>query len=96
MDDIFCEAIKSQKRVRIVYDGTKRVIEPHTLGYDKNGNLKVRASQAGGYSESGNYDLKLFIIDKISDIKLLDENFGINSYYKSGTDKGIPEIICQI
>lgn len=96
MEDIICEAIKSQKRIKVVYEGTERVIEPHTFGLDKLGNAKIRASQASGYSESGNLNLKLFIVDKISDIKLLNENFEVNSFYRHGSDKGIPEIISQI
>lgn len=60
MNKIICEAIKSKKRLKIVYDETKRIIEPHTFGLDKNGNEKLRASQFSGYSESGNPHLKLF------------------------------------
>lgn len=96
MEDIFCEAIRTQKRVKIDYKGTERVIEPHTFGYDDNDVAKVRASQARGYSESGNPDLKVFIIAKMSNIEILDENFTVNSYYRAGSDKGIPNIICQI
>lgn len=96
MDKVICEAIKSQKRVKIVYDGSERIIEPHTFGLDKNGNGKIRASQASGYSESGNPNLKLFSVHKISQVKLLEDNFNVNSFYRSGSDKGIPEIICQI
>lgn len=95
MKDIFCEAIKTQKRVKMKYNGTERVIEPHTFGYDK-GVAKVRASQASGYSKSGNYDLKVFIIAKMSNIELLNENFNVNSAYMAGSDKGIPKIVCQI
>lgn len=95
MEDIFCEAIRTQKRVKMEYNGTERVIEPHTFGYDE-GVAKVRASQARGYSKSGNYDLKVFIIAKMSGIKLLDETFNVNSDYKAGSDMGIPEIVCQI
>lgn len=96
MENVFCKAIDAQKRVKIVYNGTGRVIEPHTFGYDDNGVAKVRASQERGYSESGNYDLKVFIIDKMSFVELLDENFTVNSNYKAGSDMGIPKIVCQI
>lgn len=96
MDEIICEAIKYQKRIKIVYDGTERVIEPHTFGLDINGNGKIRASQASGFTKSGNPNLKLFSVDKISQSKLLDDSFNVNSFYRPGSDKGIPEIICQI
>lgn len=96
MEDIFCEAIETQKRVKINYKGTERVIEPHTFGYDNNGFAKVRASQARGYSESGNFDLKLFIISKMDNVQLLNETFSVNSFYRAGSDKGIHDIICQI
>jgi len=95
--DQICTAIKTRKRLEINYKDTgKRIIESHIFGRDKTGELKLRAYQIEGYSESGEPEgWKLFIADYIDQILELDENFQIRPDYNP-IDPVIGNVSCDI
>ena len=99
IDDLICKAIKEMRRLKINYKGEGwRIIEPHCFGYDKRGCKKLRAYQVSGYSESGKSEgWKLFNVDEIEEIEILDEHFDEpRPKYNPYGDKHIPNIICKI
>lgn len=97
MEETISKAIKSQKRLEIFYRGTKRIIEPHTFGLDKNDGIKLRAYQIGGFSESGNSEgWKLFKGEEITNITELSDYFQVRPGYNYSGDSAIPNIICKI
>lgn len=97
MEETISRAIKSQKRLEIFYRGTKRVIEPHAFGLDKNDGLKLRAYQIDGHSESGNPEgWKLFKCEEIKDITELTDDFQVRPGYNYSGDRAIPNMICKI
>lgn len=99
MNDLVCKAIKEMRRAKVVYkSGGERVIEPHTYGYDRKGEKKLRAYQVAGYSESGeNEGWKTFIVSYITDFKLWDDRFaGPRENYNPQGNEMIPHIICMI
>ena len=59
-------AIEERKSLEIYYDPGTRIIEPHALGYSKDGNPLLRAYQVSGASSSGEHEnWKLFRVDQI-------------------------------
>ena len=65
--DALKSAIKNRKVIRLNYTPGNRLIEPHALGYSKDGNLLLRAFQIEGASASGEHvDWKLFRIDRMN------------------------------
>ena len=99
MDDLIYKAIKEMRRLKINYKGEDwRVIEPHCFGYDRKGSKKLRAYQISGYSESGNSEgWKLFNIDDINDVEILNEQFNEPRLgYNQNGDRHIPNIICKV
>jgi len=96
--DIICEAIRERKLLQFYYNGGERIVEPYAYGYDKNGNLKLRAYQVDGYSSRGKTEgWKLFDVDKVESIQILENRcFDIRPEYNPFGDKHIPEIICKV
>jgi len=95
---LICEAIREKRLIEFFYENGVRIVEPFACGYGKKGNLLLRAFQVEGYSKSGNPSgWKLFRVDKISQLRILEETF--NAYregYNPFGDSQIPDIICKI
>ncbi|MHB1529464.1 MAG: ExeA family protein [Acidiferrobacteraceae bacterium] len=72
-------AVKQTRRVSIQYHGQPkpRVVEPHAIYTDGNGELIAECYQIRGYSSASRRTpyWRLFRVDKISDSELLDESF---------------------
>ncbi len=80
------DAIQHKKRLQIHYPPGSRLIEPHTLGFSKDGHQLLRAFQVSGASESNEHkDWKLFRLDKLtSQCENGDTFAGPRSGYKKG------------
>ena len=95
---LICEAIKERKLIEFFYEDGVRIVEPFACGYGRKGNLLLRAFQIEGYSKSGKpLGWKLFRVDKISQLRILEEIF--NDYregYNPLGDSQIPNIICKV
>lgn len=50
--EIICEAISNLRLLQFVYNGTKRVVEPHQLAYNVNETLSLSAWWVRGHSDS--------------------------------------------
>lgn len=65
MRSLLENAVRKRHVLLINYPPGERLIEPHTLGYGKNGQLLLRAYQTAGASASGEPDhWKLFRVDR--------------------------------
>ncbi len=77
MTDLIKNAILNRKRIVLNYDPGDRIIEPHTLGWSKDGNLLLRAYQTEGASASDEHEnWKLFRVDRALRIYEDDTVFG--------------------
>lgn len=74
MDEMIREAISEKKLVSFDYDNFHRIAELHVYGRqsDKNG---VLAYQIGGQSSKGDLGWKIMYVNKITNMKVLDEPF---------------------
>lgn len=95
MKEIIIEAILNKKLLNIVYTDKDRVIEPWLIGIWNTGKLQMRAFQ-----RAPSEDWKLFDVDKISHIELLeavfdDQNSDRIELYNPN-DKQFEEIISYI
>jgi hypothetical protein len=83
--------------MKIFYDGGYRIIEPYCYGINKVNNESIRAYQIIGHSNSGKPEnFKLFKVEKIETLQILDENFIPNHPLYNKNDKGMKEIYIQI
>jgi predicted DNA-binding transcriptional regulator YafY len=94
--NILKEAIEKRKKVEIIYENSVRIVDPYLVGINQKDHISLRAFQTGGQSTSGNLpSWRLFLIEKIDAIKILDEQFPINSLYNPN-DKQMKQILFRI
>lgn len=86
MFDQIVTAIRNQQLLRIEYDPGMRLVEPHAFGRGSSGQLLLRVFQTEGASQSGEHkNWKLFRVDRVSSLDLMNENFdGPRPGYKKG------------
>ncbi|MEC4848988.1 MAG: hypothetical protein RI100_07360 [Nitrosarchaeum sp.] len=74
MDEMIREAMSEKKLVSFDYDSFHRIAELHVYGRqnDKNG---ILAHQIGGQSSDGDLGWKIMYVNKITNMKVLDETF---------------------
>jgi len=90
------QAIENRRLIEFIYDGGRRVVEPHCFGKNSKGNEIVRAFQIDGYSSTGKMGWKLYDLAKVLSLTILEEVF-LNSRpdYMKG-DKGMTIIYCEL
>lgn len=82
--------------VEFYYDGLHRIVEPHTCGVSKLGKDTLSGYQIRGQSNSDLPNWKLFTLDKISSLTVLDEVFdGAELGYSRG-DSRMTRIYCEL
>lgn len=86
MNNSIVEAIENKNLLRFYYKSHLRIVEPHTYGKTNKGNELLRAFQTGGTSDSGDVpDWRLFSINKIERLEVLEESFERPRFgYKTG------------
>lgn len=97
MNQTIVAAIQQQRRLRIWYDPGGRIVEPHAYGTGSSGQHLLRAFQTEGASASGEHaNWKLFRVDRISSLEMLDETFpGPRPGYRRG-DSAMQRIFAQL
>jgi predicted DNA-binding transcriptional regulator YafY len=76
LNRLVCAAIASKSTVSFTYSGTQRIVEPHSHGFAASGKELLRAYQTQGIGKSSaNEGWRLFAIDNILDLQLLDQSF---------------------
>ena len=92
-----CSAIANKNYVEFEYEGYPRKAIPFATGnHATTGNKVMRALQVAGGSSSGKFDFpKLFEVSKITNFKILDDNFDIPERFEKG-DEHIHPIDCEL
>lgn len=71
MNPIIVQAIRHRRRLRLIYHGTERLVEPQCYGLGRRGNELLRVHQ----TEGGDQREPLFDVGKIESLTLLDDHF---------------------
>lgn len=87
--EILIEAIEGKRLVNFNYENQPiRRAAPHAIYISTAGNKNLDAYQFDGYSQSGNLpDWRNFLLEKIQNLEMLNENFEIAQGYKSYSSK---------
>lgn len=98
MLQIITNAIEGRKVLEILYPPGLRCVEPHAVGRSADGNLLVRAFQAGGASASGEHvHWKLFRLDRAGTVEDSGNTFaGPRPGYRRGDKAMKGGIIAQL
>ena len=76
MNSSISKAIQNRQIIELDYPPGKRIIEPHAYGESSEGNGLLRAYQTSGASASGEHvNWKLFRVDRINSVRVLDKTF---------------------
>lgn len=86
MDHRIVSAIENRQLIGLDYEPGERIIEPHAYGLSRDMNELLRAYQVSGASASGEHEhWKLFRVDRIRSLTVLDEQFpSSRPGYRSG------------
>jgi hypothetical protein len=69
-------AVLDHRTVNLVYEGLRRIVEPHLIGIHEAGEPMVAAFQTGGFSHSGDLPgWRTFITTKVESVDLREETF---------------------
>lgn len=88
-----CEALRAHRRLRFVYDGVERIVEPYCHGRSGKGSELLRAIQVGDSKKRGFG--KLWTISKMEGIEL-GEPFDPNDPNYNPDDSALAIIHCRI
>lgn len=88
-EQILISAIDNRKLVNFNYENQPvRRAAPHAIYISTAENKNLDAYQFDGYSQSGNLpDWRNFVLEKIQNLEILNENFEIAPGYKTDSPK---------
>ena len=94
--DLLIQAIKEKRLIRFLYNGKRRIAEPHDYGIQK-GSTKLLSYQIGGESTTGGLpDWRSVDVPKISKLELLEEHFAGNREVPSGQHRGWETVFARV
>jgi hypothetical protein len=92
MNPIIVAAILQRRRLRFMYGGKLRLVEPQCHGIGTRGTALLRAYQLQG----GSQPEPLFDVSKISDLVMLDDVFDKPGPNYKKNDSAMRQIFCQL
>lgn len=101
MEGIICRAIHRRKIISFTYADNEgnihtRLVEPYAHGITRQGNEALRGYQIGGTSESTIPAWKLFLVARMTGLRITEKSFdGTAPGYAHG-DKDLNPIHCHI
>jgi hypothetical protein len=94
---IICEAIRRRALLEFQYDGRSRVVAPYCYGLSTRDTDVLRAIQVRGSSASGGKGFgKLWAIDKMVEVHMLDESFTPDDPNYNPDDRAMKQIYCRV
>ena len=92
MNEIIVESIRKMRRLRLVYHGKARLVEPQCYGMGARGTELLRVYQLQGGTQAE----PLFDVSKIEDLVALDEVFTKPGPNYKKNDSAMETIFCQL
>lgn len=90
--DIICSAIRNKQILTFSYKGSRRTVEPHLLGYDRDGDLTLSARQLSGTG----IGWRDFHVSRLSGLSTTEETFLASRAGYDGRDKTIKRVVCRL
>lgn len=91
-----CDAIHKRRRVRFWYRGGMRTVEPYAYGIADGGHPILRGYQVSGYSRSREHGWKLFRVDEVRELTMLEEVFESPQEGYMRNDPTMTKIYCEL
>lgn len=93
IQNTICEAIQEKRLLTFNYLGRARLVEPHLLGYDSDGDLTLSAWQLSGGSGVGWRD---FHVSKSAGVSIVEGPSGAPRPGYNPRDETIESIVCRL
>jgi hypothetical protein len=94
---VICEAIRGRALLEFLYGNRLRVVAPYCCGVSARGADVLRAIQVRGESASGGLGFgKLWSLERMSGLRVLDEVFTPNDPDYNPADRAMIKIYCGI
>lgn len=93
LEGVICDAIARKAVLSFRYKGAIRRVEPHTLGYDSDGDLTLSAWQLSGGSGQ---DWRDFHVSKLSGLATTGENFAGPRRGYNPNDSTLTRVVCRL
>lgn len=90
---VICGAIQDQRVLSFLYDGSHRLVEPHLLGVDSDGDVTLSAWQISGGSGQGWRD---FHVAKLTSLSITEQSFAGPRDGYNPNDETIDQVICRL
>ena len=92
MNEVLINAIKHKQRLRFLYNGRSRLVEPQCYGIGTRGTELLRAHQLQG----GQQREPLFDVSKIVNVEVLNEGFDHPGPNYNKNDSAMKTIFAQL
>lgn len=94
-DQLLRTAITQRRLIEVVYNGKRRIVEPHDYGIH-NGSAKLLGYQIAGESSGRLPNWRWMEVDQISGLKILDQTFPGGRPSPSGKHHEWDEIFIRV
>jgi predicted DNA-binding transcriptional regulator YafY len=91
-----CIAIHKRQRLQFWYNSGVRVVEPYAYGVGDGGRELLRAYQVSGFSHSREEGWKLFHVDEMHEIEILEEGFEEPRLGYMRNDPTMTKVFCEL
>ena len=93
MNELIKKAIINRQIIKFTYKDELRMIEPYTYGISSKNNDILRGYQIeGGSTSSDDLGWRLFTVNKIKNLQILNSKFDLNQEGYNPNDKAMIEI----
>ena len=97
MNVVICDAIRTRRLLRFVYDGYERIVEPHLYGVNSAGHEMLTAWLRPGHSRTdpqGGW--RNYRLDDLSRLQMLPETFDSPRPGFNPNDSRMREVYCAL
>ena len=98
---LICQAISELKALEFLYedadgDARRRVVEPYAYGRTRRDREALRGYQVGGSSETAVPGWKLFIVERMSGLRMTERSFDGSAPGYAHGDIALSPLYCRV
>ena len=97
MHTIICDAIRTKRLIRFIYEGYERIVEPHLHGINTANHEMLSGWLVGGWSESRSEPgWRNYLVRDMRDVHALSERFEGPRPRYNAFDPGVRQVFCRL
>ena len=97
MNALVCDAIRSRRLLRFIYEGYERIVEPHVYGINTQYHEMLSAYLIGGWSASETTPgWRNYLVREMADLHALTESFAEPRAGYNAFDDKFRQVYCRV